>query len=109
MTVSSIWISFDLGVRGDYEGLYSWLDKHGAKECGDSIAFLKYEHTGPMLTALKKDLEKSVEVTRKTRFYVMYRESDTKLMKGKFIVGGRKASPWEGYAGGSTEADEDNP
>ena len=34
MTRSTIWISYDLGVRGDYENLYSWLDTHGAKECG---------------------------------------------------------------------------
>ena len=38
----AIWISYDFGVRGDYEGIYTWLDDHGAIECGDSIAFLKY-------------------------------------------------------------------
>lgn len=31
-----IWISYDLGVSGDYENLYAWLDDHGAKECGQS-------------------------------------------------------------------------
>ena len=36
MKTSTIWISYDLGVRGDYEGLYAWLDSHGAKECGDT-------------------------------------------------------------------------
>jgi hypothetical protein len=108
MATSTIWISFDLGVRGDYEGLYAWLDRHGAKECGDSIAFLKYQHNGEMIAALKEDLLEAVDTTRKTRFYVMYREPDTRVMKGKFIVGGRKASPWEGYSGASTQADEDS-
>ena len=37
----SIWLSYDLGVRGDYEGMYSWLENHAAKECGSSVAFLK--------------------------------------------------------------------
>lgn len=28
----------NLGVQGDYEGLYAWLGEHRAKECGDSVA-----------------------------------------------------------------------
>ncbi len=30
----AIWISYDFGVRGDYEGFYTWLDLHDAIECG---------------------------------------------------------------------------
>ena len=26
-----IWLSFDLGVRGDYSALYTWLDDKGPK------------------------------------------------------------------------------
>jgi hypothetical protein len=33
---SAVWISYDLGVQADYEGMYAWLDEHQAKECGDS-------------------------------------------------------------------------
>lgn len=33
---SAIWISYDFGVREDYEGIYTWLDEHGAIECGDT-------------------------------------------------------------------------
>jgi hypothetical protein len=29
------WISFDLGLQGDYEPLYEWLDRHEALECGE--------------------------------------------------------------------------
>jgi hypothetical protein len=32
------WLSFDLGLQGDYDNLYAWLDKQGAQECGDSVA-----------------------------------------------------------------------
>ena len=42
MAKQVIWISFDLGIRGDYENLYAWLDEHGAKECGDNFASIIY-------------------------------------------------------------------
>ncbi len=32
-----IWLSYDLGIQGDYPSLYEWLDKHQAKECGDNF------------------------------------------------------------------------
>ena len=28
-----IWLSFDLGISGDYEGMYAWLDDKNAQEC----------------------------------------------------------------------------
>lgn len=106
MTASLIWISFDLGVRGDYEGFYTWLDQNDAKECGDSVAVIKYEYSKDLLGTLEKDLRKSIETTKKTRVYVMYKDPKTKRIKGKFIIGGRKASPWEGYAVKVTAEDE---
>ena len=39
------WISFDLGLQGDYDALYAWLDKHEAKECGENVATLVSERT----------------------------------------------------------------
>ena len=43
----ALWLSYDLGVKGDYEGLYAWLDDHNAEECGNSVAFLHYEYCIP--------------------------------------------------------------
>lgn len=94
----AIWISYDFGIRGDYEGIYAWLDEKSASECGDSLAFLKYECSGDLIESLKKDIEESVEVTKKTRIYVIWRDDDTEKMKGRFIFGRRKSSPWTGYA-----------
>ena len=37
------WLSYDLGVGGDYKGLYQWLDDHNAESCGSSVAFFTYE------------------------------------------------------------------
>ena len=98
MTTSTIWISYDLGVRGDYEGLYSWLDAHQAKECGDSLAVLTYRHEGSLPDKLKADLKKSITIDKRTRIYVIYREQATNKNKGKFIFGGRRAATWTGYS-----------
>ena len=98
MTTSTIWISYDLGVRGDYEGLYSWLDTHGAKECGDSVAVLKYRYERDLTEELRGELNNSIEVNKRTRIYIVYRENSTNKNKGKFVFGGRRAAAWTGYA-----------
>ena len=105
---NAVWLSFDLGVQADYEGMYAWLDEHQARECGDSLAFLNYEYSGSLLESLTEDIRKSVQVTKRTRIYVIYREPDTKKMKGSFIFGGRKAAPWSGFSVsvGSVDTDE---
>ncbi len=95
---SAIWISYDLGVRGDYEGLYTWLDEHSATECGDSIAFFEYEHRGALDESLTREIRKAIDVTKQTRVYLIYRDQKSDKMRGKFIIGRRKAAPWSGYA-----------
>ena len=105
---SAVWISFDLGVQGDYENMCAWLDDHRAKECGDNLAFVNYEYTGSLLKKLTADLRKNVRTTKRTRVYIIYRDQETKKMKGSFIFGGRKAPPWSGFAVtvGPAEVDE---
>lgn len=98
-----VWISFDLGVSGDYEGMYTWLDNHGAKECGDNVAFLKYEPQGDLVEALKKSLKNSVDLTKKSRVYVIYRTEGSRL-RGVFLFGKRRRAPWTGY--GAAEEQE---
>lgn len=108
MPVSTIWVSYDLGVRGDYEGLYAWLDQHKAKECVDSLALLSYRYSGPLLDALKADLTESIETSKRTRVYVIYRDEKTKKMKGHFLFGGRRAPPWAGASGQSQDEDDES-
>lgn len=107
MPSKAIWVSYDLGVRGDYEGFYTWLDGKRAIECGDSLAFFNYECEGDIVAKIKKEIEESVEVTKKTRVYVIYRDSHTNKMKGRFIFGARKSSPWVGYASGPGQVEEE--
>ncbi len=101
---SFIWLSYDLGVQGDYESMYTWLDKHGAKECGDSLACLKFEHSGDLLESLKNDLTSHIHLNGRSRIYVIHLVNGK--MKGTFITGTRKSAPWTGYSV-STEDIED--
>lgn len=103
---STIWLSYDLGVSGDYEGLYSWLENHGAKECGSSVAFLKnYEFEGDLLESLKADVRGAVTLNRRSRIYVIF--NDDGRLRGQYVVGKRKAPPWTGFGDEpEQEADE---
>jgi len=94
----AIWLSYDLGVRGDYEGIYTWLDERDGSECGDSLAFLKYGFSGDLIESLEQDIRQSIDVTKKTRIYVVWYDVKSKSMKGRFILGTRQAPPWTGYA-----------
>lgn len=102
-----LWISYDLGVSGDYEGLYAWLASHNAEECGDSLAYLpSYEFEGDIEETLRKDLAKAVTFGKRARIYVIFKKS-TGSPKGKFLYGGRRQAPWHGYAPGSAGGADD--
>lgn len=101
----AIWLSYDLGVQGDYDGLYTWLDGRNAKDCGDNIAFFNYhfpisvsEDASELLENLTNEIKSAIKVTSRSRIYVIYSEPQTKKIKGSFIMGGRKSPPWSGYA-----------
>ncbi len=103
---NGIWISFDLGVQGDYEGIYRWLDEKSAIECGDSLAFLNYKYSGDLLKKLQADFKSAISVDKKTRIYVIRLENGK--MKGKFIFGSRRQPAWTGMAGGNGQEEDDN-
>jgi len=100
-----IWISYDLGIGGDYSGLYQWLDTKLGEECGEGLAFLNFSFEAantyglsseelPKTIAhfLKEELSKSVKIDRSTRIYMIFGNT------GQFIFGARKSNPWKGYA-----------
>jgi hypothetical protein len=102
-----VWVSFDLGVKGDYEGMYTWLDSQGAKECGDSVACFLYNHPSKnLLQDMKEDLSRSIDLdTKKNRIYVI-RNVEGK-MKGNFIFGRRRNAPWAGVAATGEQGEDD--
>jgi hypothetical protein len=95
----AIWISYDLGVDGDYQGMYSWLDSNRAVECGDSLAFITRQiNNDKFLEEIKKEIREAVNLKKNDRVYVIYINSKDKRVKGQFIFGGRKRAPWEGFS-----------
>jgi hypothetical protein len=100
-----VWLSFDLAVKGDYEGMYTWLDNHGAKECGDSVACFWYEHTGDLKQSIKRDLKEHVELdAKRNRIYLIHLVEGK--MKGSFVFGRRRNAPWTGHAETGEDADD---
>ncbi len=100
MSKTRIWISFDLGLDGDYENLFTWIDLHDGVECGDHLAFIAYEFDGELEASLTEDLSKVVTIRPRDRIYVIYHQTGPEGMRaaGQFLFGGRKQAPWVGYA-----------
>ncbi len=95
----AVWLSFDLGVQGDYESLYRWLDAKEAEECGDNLAFLKLPFEADVehfAGHVKAQLQGAIKVDAKTRIYLIFKGE--KGNSGQFLFGQRRAPPWSGYA-----------
>ena len=94
----TFWLSYDLGLKGDYSSIYKWLDKQKAKECGDSIAVFSFTcSTENPEEEVKNSLSESVEFNKSDRVYLIWRDDIKQIEKGAFIIGHRKTAPWEGY------------
>jgi hypothetical protein len=83
------WLSYDLGLRGNYEDLYEWLDRHEARECGDSLATFVSSKTRMQL----REEILMVPGMKVARLYLIGLNDS-----GGFIAGKRKVAPWTGYA-----------
>ena len=93
MVKQRYWLSFDLGLRGNYEELFEWLDNLGAKECADNLATFTSNKTREQI---KRELVQFLGADRNVRVYIIDRNHGA-----IFLLGKRKAAPWVGY---STEA-----
>ena len=109
-----IWLTYDLGVKGDYNNLYAWLDDHGAIECGNNLAFLYYEaitahKDEEFINCIRAELKERIKLEPGNRIYIIRAAQDDgkKTIKGTFLIGKRKASPWEGYGEKSNETNEE--
>jgi hypothetical protein len=102
----AIWICYDLGVRGNYDLLYEWLDQHDATDCGGNLAFLRYEDNDSLVENITNEINDLLQDSRNVRVYLIYRDGKTKKVKGSFIMGARKAPPWSGYAARPSPPDE---
>ena len=82
MANQRVWLTFDLGVRGDYDGLYQWLDEHKAVECGNGVATFEFDFGSPKLPSIASIMPML----------------DNLSPAGVFLFGSRKQSPWDGFA-----------
>jgi len=97
------WLSYDLGVGGDYEHLYQWLDDHDALPCGNSVAMIHYTTKKKDVDqAFADDLTQNISLNPGNILYII-RRNDSGEIKGRFIFGKRKSSPWEGYGSKPSE------
>jgi hypothetical protein len=95
-----IMINYDLGLKGDYQGLYRFLDNHKALDCGNCNAAFEIEVSkdsfDTIFSEVSKNLVREVELSQNDRIYLTATDN-TCQMKGRFINGNRKRAIWEGY------------
>ena len=91
----TIWLSYDLGATGDYEGMYAWLDNKKAKECGSGLAVFEYHYKGDLPEFLKRDISEAVSLNKRSRIYVIFREEGK--TRGRYLTGKRRGAPWTGF------------
>jgi hypothetical protein len=84
------WISFDLGLMGSYNRVYEWLDSLGALECGPGLATIQSTKSRDELSS---EIQELVKDSPRARAYII-----SMGQGGRFVAGGRKAAPWEGFA-----------
>ena len=98
------WLSYDLGLRGNYSPLYEWLDRVGAKECGDSVGTFLLERTREQVG---KELREIVTKNHlSARLYLLGKTKDQRLVGG-YVVGKRKVSPWAGFGAVESDGEEE--
>ncbi len=95
------WLSFDLGLQGNYENLYEWLDNMEANDCGGNTATFVTDKT---VKTLQEDLK---FLDEKARIYIVFYHPDKKSFVGRFILGKRKRPQWAGFGGPAFESKED--
>src|SRR5437762_7382949 len=99
------WISFDLGLQGEYRPLFEWLDRQdakesgdglGAQECGENVATFRSDKTteeikNELTTLLSKQKENA-------KVYLIGKNEEGKYT-GRLALGKRRKSPpWKGFA-----------
>jgi len=89
------WLCFDVGLTSSFEHLYSWLDDHHSRECCENVAtFLHDKAFDSVAKEIVQTLQK--DNGRGTRLYLIGKVAKDRT-GGRFIVGKRKASPWQGF------------
>ncbi|MCH5221289.1 MAG: hypothetical protein J1F05_03040 [Muribaculaceae bacterium] len=106
METRKYWLSYDLGVGGDYSSLYEWLDDHDAVPCGNSVAFFSYStRKDDIDKALRDELTGKIDLNPGNKLYIIRFVGGN--VKGSFIYGKRSGTPWEGYGTKNEDGDDE--
>ena len=66
------------------------------------MALVNVEYSDSLKDNLKDELERSIDINKKSRIYIVYRDEDTGKNQGVFLFGGRREAPWTGYSSSET-------
>ncbi|MEM0578308.1 hypothetical protein [Flavobacterium polysaccharolyticum] len=101
----TIFISYDFGMKGDYEGLFKWLDENNAEERGYGIGIIKEYPCKPtiktdidFIKSVRNELKDKIKVGSNDRIYMIWNSFEVNKLKAGFLFGKSKQSPWTGYA-----------
>ena len=108
-------LNYDLGLKGDYEALYRYLDNKEAKDCGNcnSVFFIDVKDTSfeEVVDFLRKEISENVKINTTDRIYITSTSEEAhdgdNRIKGRFLFGARKRAVWEGYGDITRHEDED--
>lgn len=96
-------LNYDLGLKGDYESLYSFLDMQNAIDCGNSSGAFEFNFSGgsdlshsEKMEQIKKEIELKVSLKKGDRIYTIVHDKKGVAI-GTFIYGHRQRPIWEGY------------
>ena len=112
VTENWVILNFDLGIKGDYESLYRYLDNINALDCGNSNAVFQFNFSkenlsySEKLDEIKKSLESSITFKNGNRIYCIV-HNQKGIPRGAFLFGHRQRPIWEGY--GNKTKDDDLP
>lgn len=84
-----IWISFDLSASQDRSGMYRWLAVHDARDCGPGLASLVFYYQDDLVSDLRQELAREVELRTGDRVYVIYKDPEDGEVTGRFLFGQR--------------------
>ena len=100
MIVKHIVLNFDLGLKGDYNSLYTFLDNLEALEIGNCNAAFAMEFSKDDFQSIFDELQSriasAVNIEKTDRLYMIVTDHSNK-MRGGFLFGDRKRAIWEGY------------
>ncbi len=109
MVEKHIILNYDLGLKGDYNGLYSFLDNLNAIEIGNSSAAFEMKFSeddfNTIFHELREKLKEGINIEKTDRIYVIIIVKAN--VRGGFLFGQRKRAMWKGY-GVKTSQDFDN-